>query len=351
MCGVLPCTRWSSIANFTSAGGVWRWCFFYLNHKTNTAAVGTAIVVRRATLARGGGRLCGRRASGGGGAAAVACASAAASGLDATTRELPPGGGWGRRRSSKVDGWLRVAWPLRDRHATAAARRRGDCRWGARTPRRRRITAVSRVRLRVRFRVGFVSVLVGGEVEGLHGARRQQAPTGDRVGGQLRRRRAVVVVITRGGGGGGVDHTNIKFPARATRGVGADVCRLSAAPAVAPPSRWLGRLRRHIELLTRTAAAVRCDVGGGPQAARCSRSRCSGARAAGAARAGAAAAAAAAAVAHEISYTHHFRLLGSLKTRPCGVVVTSDRQRLWSRVRFLLSVAPVAVARAIKKTG
>jgi len=67
----------------------------------------------------------------------------------------------------------------------------------------------------------------------------------------------------------------------------------------------LHRLRRHIELLTRTAAAVRCDVGGGPQAARCSRSRCSGARAAGAARAGAAAAAAAAAVAHEISYSRH----------------------------------------------
>ena len=86
--------------------------------------------------------------------------------------------------------------------------------------------------------------------------------------------------------------------------------QLSAASSAA--GRWLGRLRRHIELLTRTAAAVRCDVGGGPQAARCSRSRCSGVRAAGAARAGAAAAAAADAVAHEISYTHHFRLLGSL---------------------------------------
>lgn len=98
------------------------------------------------------------------------------------------------------------------------------------------------------------------------------------------------------------------------------------SPWLSAIGRRLGRLRRHIELLTRTAAAVRCDVGGGPQAARCSRSRCSGARAAGAALAGAAAAAAAA-VAHEISYTHHFRLLGSLKLRPCGVVVTSDRQR------------------------
>ena len=65
--------------------------------------------------------------------------------------------------------------------------------------------------------------------------------------------------------------------------------RLSAASSTAGPR--LGRLRRHIELHTQTAAAVRCDVGGSPQAARCSRSRCSGARAASAARAVAAAAA------------------------------------------------------------
>ena len=69
------------------------WCveavfFINLNHKTNTAAVGTAIAVRCATLARGGGRLCGRRASGGGGAAAVASFARAAPGAESASSML-----------------------------------------------------------------------------------------------------------------------------------------------------------------------------------------------------------------------------------------------------------------------
>ena len=71
-------------------------------------------------------------------------------------------------------------------------------------------------------------------MKGLHGARHQQAPMGDCANGQLRRRRAVVVINCKGGGG--VDHTNVKLPARAARGVDAGVCRLSAAPAVAAGS-------------------------------------------------------------------------------------------------------------------